>query len=131
MAPMPMIGPYAFVMMASGMLSISPKNSPTNQPGHGKRAAPMTNPIAKRAMKAAVIADLLSGEGHRQHDSDVHRAEHQAANHAKCDSGHAPSLNLPPIVRGKYTKYFVNCLHEGSPYVTDSARKIAMQESTT
>src|SRR6266849_6756043 len=61
-APMPMIGAKAFVMMASGMLSSRPKNRPTAQPGHGNRAAPMTNPIPKRATKAAVMAALLSGK---------------------------------------------------------------------
>src|SRR6266568_1045226 len=49
-------------MMASGMLSSRPKNRPTAQPGHGNRAAPMTNPIPKRATKAAVMAALLSGK---------------------------------------------------------------------
>jgi hypothetical protein len=60
-APMPTIGPYAFVMMASGTLSSNPKVSPTAHPGHGKRAAPIAKPIPKRAMNAAVIAACLSG----------------------------------------------------------------------
>src|SRR3954452_2004498 len=49
-------------MIASGMLSTSPKNKPTAQPGQGRRTAPMVKPIAKRAMKAAVIAARLSGK---------------------------------------------------------------------
>ena len=61
-APMPIIGAYALVMIASGMLSSSPNTRPTTQLGHGKRAAPMANPIPNRAMKAAVIAALLSGK---------------------------------------------------------------------
>ncbi len=44
------------------MLNSRPKQSPAAHPGQGKRAAPMTNPIPKRAMKAAVMAALLSGK---------------------------------------------------------------------
>src|ERR1700757_1629959 len=60
-APMPMMGAYAFVMMASGMLSNNPNTRPTHHPGQGRRAAPIANPMPKRAIKAAVIAALLSG----------------------------------------------------------------------
>src|SRR5579863_6328381 len=49
-------------MMASGMLSNRPKQSPTPHPGQGKRAAPITNPMPNRAMNAAVIAAFLSGK---------------------------------------------------------------------
>src|ERR1700691_5032620 len=49
-------------MRASGILNSRPKHGPTAQPGQGKRAAPITNPIPKRAMKAAVIAAFLSGK---------------------------------------------------------------------
>src|ERR1700733_12968257 len=49
-------------MRASGILSSKLKNRPTAQPGQGRRAAPITNPIPNRAMKAAVIAAFLSGK---------------------------------------------------------------------
>ena len=59
---MPMIGAYAFVIIASGMLKRSPKHRPAAHPGHGRRAAPIANPIPKRAMNAAVMAAFLSGK---------------------------------------------------------------------
>jgi len=43
------------------MLNSRPKSKPTHHPGRGKRAAPITNPIPKRALRAAVIAAFLSG----------------------------------------------------------------------
>src|SRR5580698_3192309 len=48
--------------MASGILNSRPKQSPTAHPGQDRRAAPITNPIPKRAMKAAVMAARLSGK---------------------------------------------------------------------
>ena len=81
-------------MMASGTLSSRPKQRPTAHPGHGKRAEPMTNPIPKRAMKAAVIAACLSREAHRQHNSDVNGTEHQTTDNTEKESGHA-TLRFP------------------------------------
>ena len=62
-APTIKIGAYAFVTMASGKLSNSPKTNPINQPGHGNETQPMTNPIPKRLVKAAKSAVFLSGNG--------------------------------------------------------------------
>jgi hypothetical protein len=53
--------PISFCDDASGILSSRPKQRPTAHPGRGRRAAPITNPIPKRAMKAAMIAAFLSG----------------------------------------------------------------------
>jgi len=56
-----MIGPHAFVMIAEGRLSSTPKTSPAHQLGHDTAATPMTSPIANRSTNAAVIAPRLSG----------------------------------------------------------------------
>src|SRR5437879_10574784 len=59
---MPIIGAYAFVMIASGTLRSSPIQSPASHPGHGRCAAPTRKPIANRLMKAPVSAAGLSGK---------------------------------------------------------------------
>ena len=60
-APRIRIGAKALVMMASGRLSRMPKIRPCAHAGTGKRAAPITKPIAKRLRKAPINAALLSG----------------------------------------------------------------------
>jgi len=59
-APRIRIGAKALVMIASGKLSRTPKIRPCAHDGTGRRAAPMTNPIAKRLRNAPISAALLS-----------------------------------------------------------------------
>lgn len=61
-APRIRIGANALVMMASGRLSRTPKIRPCAHDGTGRRAAPITKPIAKRLRKALSNAALLSGK---------------------------------------------------------------------
>ena len=85
-ASMPMMGEYALVMMASGTLKQQSKHK-TNQPSEpGRRAAPIANPIPKRAMNAAVIAAELSGKLMGSIMPMSITAKYQSADHPKHES---------------------------------------------
>ena len=83
-APRTRIGAKALVMMASGRLSRTPKIRPCAHDGTGRRAAPMTKPMANRLRKH--LSTLPSYQGTTK-ESLRRRIARHTQDHRLCRAG--------------------------------------------